>query len=50
MDRAAQAVMNEYQDVVLGFGESDEYRWVLAYFCLQSCRDKHSTDSFGALV
>ena len=26
MDRAAKAVMDEYPDVVLGFGESDEYR------------------------
>ena len=26
MDRAAQSVMQELGDVVLGFGESDEYR------------------------
>lgn len=26
MDRAAKTVMDEYPDVVLGFGESDEYR------------------------
>jgi tRNA(His) guanylyltransferase len=26
MDRAARAVMDEYSDVVMGFGESDEYR------------------------
>ena len=26
MDRAAMDVMNEYKDVVLAFGESDEYR------------------------
>lgn len=28
MDRAAKTVMDEYPDVVLGFGESDEYRSV----------------------
>lgn len=28
MDRAAQSVMDEYPDVVLGFGESDEYSCV----------------------
>ncbi|KAK4689255.1 tRNA(His) guanylyltransferase, partial [Tremellales sp. Uapishka_1] len=28
MDRAAKRVMEELKDVVLGFGESDEYRWV----------------------
>ena len=28
MDRAAQSVMDELGDVVLAFGESDEYRWV----------------------
>lgn len=26
MDRAARSVMDEYEDVVLAFGESDEYR------------------------
>jgi len=26
MDKAAMAVMSEYKDVVLAFGESDEYR------------------------
>jgi tRNA(His) guanylyltransferase len=30
MDRAAMAVMSEYKDVVLAFGESDEYRSVLS--------------------
>lgn len=28
MDKAAQSLMDEYPDVVLGFGESDEYSWV----------------------
>jgi tRNA(His) guanylyltransferase len=28
MDMAAKTVMTEYKDVVLAFGESDEYRWV----------------------
>lgn len=28
MDRAAKDVMTEYKDIVLGFGESDEYRQV----------------------
>lgn len=28
MDRAAMSVMEELGDVVLAFGESDEYRWV----------------------
>ena len=28
MDRAAKSVMDEYEDVVLAFGESDEYRWI----------------------
>ena len=27
MDHAAQAVMAEYKDIVLAFGESDEYRY-----------------------
>jgi hypothetical protein len=26
MDEAAKSVMNEYKDIVLGFGESDEFR------------------------
>ncbi len=26
MDHAAQSLMEEYPDIVLGFGESDEYR------------------------
>jgi tRNA(His) 5'-end guanylyltransferase len=26
MDRAAQDVMAEFKDIVLGYGESDEYR------------------------
>ena len=26
MDHAARSVMEEYQDVLLAFGESDEYR------------------------
>lgn len=26
MDRAAQAIMDEYKDIVLAFGESDEFR------------------------
>lgn len=30
MDHAARDVMEEYSDIVLGFGESDEFR--LAYF------------------
>ncbi|EJD06810.1 tRNAHis guanylyltransferase [Fomitiporia mediterranea MF3/22] len=29
MDTAAYAVMNEYKDIVLGFGESDEYSFLL---------------------
>ena len=28
MDHAARDVMEEYPDIVLGFGESDEYRFV----------------------
>lgn len=32
MDRAAMDVMNEYKDVVLAFGESDEYRQVTMYY------------------
>jgi hypothetical protein len=28
MDRAAQSLMDEYPDIVLGFGESDEYSYV----------------------
>ena len=27
MDKAAQTVMEEYPDIVLGFGESDEFRY-----------------------
>jgi hypothetical protein len=30
MDHAARDVMNEFKDVLLAFGESDEYRLVLA--------------------
>lgn len=29
MDKAAMTVMQEYKDVVLAFGESDEYRQVV---------------------
>ncbi|KAG7090131.1 hypothetical protein E1B28_011739 [Marasmius oreades] len=29
MDRAAEALMEEYPDIVLGFGESDEYSFLL---------------------
>ncbi|KAL0568142.1 tRNA-His guanylyltransferase [Marasmius crinis-equi] len=29
MDRAAEALMKEYPDIVLGFGESDEYSFLL---------------------
>ncbi|KAI5122736.1 hypothetical protein M0805_009821 [Coniferiporia weirii] len=29
MDRAARAVMDEYKDIVLGFGESDEFSFLL---------------------
>lgn len=29
MDAAARAVMEEYPDIVLAFGESDEYRYVV---------------------
>ena len=28
MDHAARDVMEEYPDIVLGFGESDEFRFV----------------------
>lgn len=28
MDHAARDVMNEFKDIVLAFGESDEYRYV----------------------
>ena len=28
MDHAAREVMNEFKDIVLAFGESDEYRYV----------------------
>lgn len=28
MDKAASTVMEEYKDVVMAFGESDEYRFV----------------------
>ena len=28
MDHAAQALMHEYPDIVLGFGESDEFRYL----------------------
>jgi tRNA(His) 5'-end guanylyltransferase len=31
MDRAAQRVLEEVPDVVLGFGESDEYRYVVGF-------------------
>lgn len=30
MDKAATTVMQEYKDVVLAFGESDEYRYVMS--------------------
>ena len=29
MDRAAQALMDEFKDIILAFGESDEFRYVL---------------------
>ena len=33
MDRAAQAVMEALPDVVIGFGESDEYSFLLRKSC-----------------
>lgn len=36
MDAAALAVMQEYRDIVLAFGESDEYRHVQAVRCNHS--------------
>jgi len=33
MDRAAMTVMSEYKDVVLAFGESDEYRYAQSLAC-----------------
>lgn len=27
MDHAARAIMTEYKDIILAFGESDEYRY-----------------------
>jgi tRNAHis guanylyltransferase len=32
MDHAARSLMDEYSDIVLGFGESDEYRYLSIYF------------------
>jgi len=40
MDHAAKDVMTEYPDIVLAFGESDEFRWALkklANLLLHSC-------------
>lgn len=39
MDRAAMAVMSEYKDVVLAFGESDEYRCVSAHLLRELRQD-----------
>ena len=36
MDHAAKGLMEEYPDIVLAFGESDEYRWVQNVF--MSCK------------
>ncbi len=30
MDHAAKDVMNEFKEVVLGFGESDEFRYMIS--------------------
>lgn len=34
MDHAARGVMDEFKDVVLAFGESDEFRYVFHHFYL----------------
>jgi hypothetical protein len=34
MNRAGKAVMEEFGDIVLGFGESDEYRYVAEETCI----------------
>lgn len=33
MDKAAQSLMNEYQDIILAFGESDEYSYEGLFIC-----------------
>jgi len=40
MDHAARDVMGEYPDIVLGFGESDEYRFVA--FCYAAARSQET--------
>ena len=47
MDRAARCVMEEFSDIVLGFGESDEFR-CLAFFACNGIRINCtvSSDSF----
>ena len=39
MDHAAKDVMVEFDDIVLAFGESDEYRWTPA--CFHKMRTRH---------
>lgn len=39
MDRSAMTVMQEYKDVVMAFGESDEYRYFI----------RHSTSPFSMI-
>lgn len=41
MDHAARAVMDAYPDIVLGFGESDEYRQVNISIYLLSLSISH---------
>jgi tRNA(His) 5'-end guanylyltransferase len=39
MDMAAKTVMTEYKDVILAFGESDEFRYVHKHFSTPSIED-----------
>jgi tRNA(His) guanylyltransferase len=38
MDHAACAVMSEYPDIILAYGESDEYRYVRA--CVRAYQEQ----------
>jgi tRNA(His) guanylyltransferase len=46
MDHAARSLMDEYPDIILGFGESDEYRYLSLYFTQSPVIDRELAFSF----
>lgn len=49
MDTAAKTVLNEYKDVVMAFGESDEYRWAILSLRNQTFHSQKSASYYEEL-